>query len=981
MRDWRARRAVPAALGILGVLFLTAMAAGGGAVLGAVRGMIDSAPALDADSIAPKGYATMIYDRSGGLTDTLVMEGSNRDPAVYGELPQDLIDAFVTIEDARFWEHGGIDLKAIARAAAGVLTGNPRGGGSTITQQLIKNNVFEGGREASFGARLERKVKEQYLAVRLEQAMDKQTILLNYLNTVNLGNNTLGVKTAARRYFGKEVSELTLSECAVLAGITQNPARLNPISGRKANEEKRRVILKYMEEQGYISEAQREDALSDPVYDRIQTVDMAYRRESRVFGYYTDQVVEEAGRILTEELSYTENQAYNLLYGGGLEIYTAQDPELQAVVDGEIGNPENYPAARFSLDYRLSVRHEDGRVSHYSQEDIKKWNREEQGAFAGGLYGSRQEAEDDAARFKSWRLADGDQVMGETLNVTLQPQVSFVLMETDTGRVRALSGGRGEKSASLTLNRAAGTLRQPGSTFKILTAFAPALDVGQRTLADVYYDGPYRAGAKAFSNWYSGYTGFAGIRDGIVYSMNIVAVRCLMETVTPELGAVYGKSFGITSLTDQDVTPALVLGGISRGVTNLEMTAAFAAIGNGGLYEEPVFIERILDRDGRVMYEAPRRERRVIRETTAFLLTDAMRESMTGSRRFSVKSISATGARSAFPGMSQAGKSGTTTGNRDLWFVGYTPYYTAGVWAGNDENQPVTGGTSFHKDIWRRIMEQTHAGLEDPGFSVPSGITGAYVCRKSGKRPIPGVCTADPRGDAVYREYFSLGTEPEEFCDRHVQASVCAVTQMAAAAGCPETELRTFMAVPEGEGDSEDMEFTVPAPCTLHGERNEAEPEKEGQEGENLERKDLEREDLETEDLEREGLEKAPETETQRPKKEETSRDWMSEEMPSETQSGFRRHFQLPWARQRTPEASGDSEMSGESRRVEGSEPYKGSGRAESSGPQEGSARAESSEPLYDGSAQDGDSETFKEEPDRADVTLDARLPEQGKTE
>ena len=222
---------------------------------GIFKGIIDAAPEIDVASIEPSGYATMVYDSKGNLTETLVKSGSNRLEATYEELPQCLIDAFVAIEDSRFWSHHGVDLRSMIRAAVGILTNNPAGGGSTLTQQLIKNNIFAGGNEDSFGEKLERKLQEQYLALQLEKIMDKEIILKNYLNTINLGNNTLGVKSAAKRYFRKDVSDLTLSEATVIAGITQNPTKYNPLSekGQKNNEEKRRVILQYMYEQGKIS--------------------------------------------------------------------------------------------------------------------------------------------------------------------------------------------------------------------------------------------------------------------------------------------------------------------------------------------------------------------------------------------------------------------------------------------------------------------------------------------------------------------------------------------------------------------------------------------------------------------------------------------------------------------------------------------------------------------------------------------------------
>ena len=267
---------------------------------GVFKGIIDSAPEIDVASIEPSGFATMVYDSEGNLTETLVKSGANRLEATYDELPQDLIDAFVAIEDSRFWDHKGVDFRAIIRAAVGILTNDPAGGGSTLTQQLIKNNIFAGGNESSFGEKLERKLQEQYLAVQLEKVMDKKIIMKNYLNTINLGNNTLGVKAAAKRYFDKDVSDLTLSECTVIAGITQNPSKFNPLSekGRVNNEDKRRVILQYMYEQGYIDKSEQEEALADDVYSRIQNVDLVSKESDTPYSYFTDELTEQVMEAL-----------------------------------------------------------------------------------------------------------------------------------------------------------------------------------------------------------------------------------------------------------------------------------------------------------------------------------------------------------------------------------------------------------------------------------------------------------------------------------------------------------------------------------------------------------------------------------------------------------------------------------------------------------------------------------------------------------
>ena len=796
---------------------------------GIFKGIIDAAPEIDVASIEPSGYATMVYDSKGNLTETLVKSGSNHLEATYEELPQCLIDAFVAIEDSRFWSHHGVDLRSMIRAAVGILTNNPAGGGSTLTQQLIKNNIFAGGNEDSFGEKLERKLQEQYLALQLEKIMDKEIILKNYLNTINLGNNTLGVKSAAKRYFGKDVSDLTLSEATVIAGITQNPTKYNPLSekGQKNNEEKRRVILQYMYEQGKISKEDQEEALADDVYSRIQNVDLVTQESQNPYSYFTDELTEQVMTALQEKLGYTESQASNLLYAGGLSIYTTQDPDLQAIVDEEVNNPDNYDVVYYSVDYRLSIQHEDETVTNYSDETMKTYYRTDLGqASYDGLFKTKEEADEAIAAYKSAMTKEGDTVLGEVVYYILQPQVSFVLMDQHTGYVKAVNGGRGTKEISLSLNRATNTLRQPGSTFKVLTAFAPALDTCGATLSTVYYDAPYTVGQKTFRNWYAkkGYMGYSTIRDGIVYSMNIVAVRCMMETVTPQLGVEYARNFGITSLTETDYNAATALGGITKGVSNLELTGAYAAIANGGIYTKPVFFTKILDHNGKVLLENEPQTKRVLKDSTAFLLTDALAESMESSRMYASPGVSlnSTSVPANIPGMSNAGKSGTTTSNVDIWFVGYTPYYTAGIWSGCDDNQKISAigsSTSYHKRIWKQIMARAHEGLADTGFPVPDSIETASVCRKSGMLPNPGVCEADPRGSAVYTEYFAKGTVPTQVCDHHVAITVCGESGGLPTEFCPleSRHSRTVLVTPEGEsGGTDDSRYAMPGPCTVH---------------------------------------------------------------------------------------------------------------------------------------------------------------------
>lgn len=798
---------------------------GGAMGIGMIKGIIDNAPEVDVDSIVPLGYATTVYNSAGQVTDTLVMAGSNREEATYDELPKVLIDAFVSIEDSRFWKHRGIDTRAILRAISGVITGNSSsGGGSTITQQLIKNNVFNGGRERSFGEKVERKFQEMYLAVKLEKQMDKKLILTNYLNTINLGSNSLGVKVAARRYFGKDVSELTLSEATVIAGITKGPTKYNPITGQAANAERRKIILQYMYEQGYITKEQQEEALADDVYSRIQNVNTMAKEKNSPYSYFTDALISQVTQALINEMGYTETQAHNLLYSGGLSIYTTQDPNLQQIVDSEVNNPENYPDTKYSLEYRLTVTDSEKNTHNYSEKDINKYHSETLHDGFGGLYPTEDAAKADSEKYKSSILKDGDTIVGESVKTVLEPQVSFVLMDQKTGSVKAISGGRGEKTSSLSLNRATDTTRQPGSTFKVISSFAPALDTSGNTLATTYYDAEYTLGDKTFKNWYDkqGYMGWSSIRDGIVYSMNIVALKTLMETVTPRVGVQYATDFGISTLTDQDYNASLALGGLTKGVSNLELTGAFATIANQGVYTKPMFFTKIVDHNGKTILDntAPATHR-VIKDSTAFLLTDAMAASTQNNRKFASSGINvnSTSTRAHLDHMSVAGKSGTTSNNVDVWFVGFTPYYTAGVWAGCDENQTLSdnGGTSFHKDIWRKIMTKVSEGQQDIGFPVPDSVETAVVCRKSGKLPIPGVCDHDPRGDSTYTEYFAKGTVPTEVCDHHTTVTVCRDSGLLPTPNCP-TTTRVALIIPSGQSQTDDSQYAAPsATCNIHG--------------------------------------------------------------------------------------------------------------------------------------------------------------------
>lgn len=757
---------------------------------GVVKGIIDSAPDISEINVVPTGYSTFVYDQEGNELVKLVAQNSNRVPVSIDKVPKNLQNAFVAIEDERFYEHNGIDLQGIVRAGVnGVKNGfHFSEGASTITQQLIKNNVFtDWVNGESTIEKVKRKLQEQYLAVELSKVMSKEEVLENYLNTINLGQNTLGVQAASKRYFNKDVSELTISECAVIAAITQNPSKYNPISHPEYNAERREKVLNHMLEQGYITEQEYGTAINDKVYDRIQVVN-SDTEETKIYSYFVDELTEEVMKDLQEQLGYTSTQAYYALYSGGLKIYATQDPQIQKICDEEMSNTDNYPAGtKVSLSYELSVKTATGEIVNHSVQMLENYFKETEGSDFDLVFSDEETARSYVQKYKAAKVGAGDEIIGEKTTITPQPQCSFSIMDQSTGYVKALVGGRGTKEASLTLNRATNTVRQPGSTFKILAAYAPALDSAGMTLATVQDDTEfYYSNGRKVNNWYSsGYKGLCTLRYGIEQSLNIVAVKTITD-ITPQLGFNYLKNFGFTTLVERrenadggiesDVNQALALGGITDGVKNIELNAAYAAIANGGTYIKPVYYTKILDKDGKVLLENIPQTTQVVKPTTAYLLTDAMKDVVT----------KGTGGACAISGQQVAGKTGTTSSNKDVWFAGYTPYYTATVWAGYDNNLSLEGDEkSFHKKIWKSIMTRVHENLEEKDFEKPDGIVTATVCKKSGKLARSGLCDCDPRGSQVITEIFAEGTVPTEYCDTHVRANICTMSGAIAGENCP----------------------------------------------------------------------------------------------------------------------------------------------------------------------------------------------------
>ena len=766
-------------------LLITIGVMGIAAGIGGMRGVLDSAPEITVEDVVPQGYKSFIYDRDGNLLTQLYQPETNRIQKSIDEIPEVLQNAFIALEDERFWEHNGIDPKGIVRAFfVGITSGDFSEGASTITQQLLKLNVFGGGAESSMLLKFKRKFQEQYLALELEKTMSKEEILEAYLNTINLGASTYGVEAACQRYFGKSCSEVNASEAAVIAGIANSPTYFDPIYYPENNKERRDKTLRDMLEQGYLTQAEYDEAMADNVYERIAARAEEQGTSQEVFTYYEDAAIRQILQDLQDKLGYSSEQAVNKLYGGGLKVYLAQDNQMQAIVDEEYHDDSNFGYINtLGLTWRCSVLEEDGSTSNYDEMTMQYWNWNNGNSGFKLLYDNADQAWADINHYKEAMGITEENTIAESFDQPYALQSSFVLMDQKTGEVKAIAGGRNEKKESLSFSRETQSERQPGSCFKILACFLPGIDAAGMTLASSKMDAPYTTpSGYSPNNWYSGYWGLTTVRKAITQSMNVVTTKFLVEDVTPSLAIEYCKKLGITTLTDDDYVESLALGGLTYGVTNLEMTGAYAAIANSGVRVRPVFYTKVVDRDGNVLLDNTNPEgEQVIKETTAYLLTDAMRDVVTQGTGTSANT---------YDGMDIAGKTGTTNDSKDLWFVGYTPYLTAGIWLGYDHSYPMesTGlSETEHETLWAQIMRRINAecGFETASFTVPDNIGTRTVCSKSGKLVGTSVCTP-------VTEYFDLSALPSGYCNDHIGATVCSVCGGLANENSPSTNYQEY---------------------------------------------------------------------------------------------------------------------------------------------------------------------------------------------
>lgn len=803
---------------LLILIVITSFACAGG-LFGVYMSIIEDAPKLELVAIEPNVYTSIIYDANGQEIDRLHGD-ENREYATLEKIPEYMQNAIISIEDARFYSHNGIDIKGILRAVYSKLLRRQVEGASTITQQLIKNNVTKVIRNT-----YKSKIQEQYLAIKYEEELEKQLgskkaakdyILELYLNTVYFGHSYNGVQAAALGYLNKDVSELTLAECAVIAGITNNPSIYSPRTNPENNNKRQLKILGNMLEQGYITKAQYDEAVAEDVYSKISNYTQNIEDEGKtIHSFFVDGLFEQVSKDLQEQYNMSVAQANNVLYNGGLQIYATIDQDIQKIVDEAYLNEELFPNVSYGLDVTYTVSVENTSTGKQEHSEYKQFVKSKEAAEK---FVSEKRAEIQKS------LTSTERIIAEKPVYVVQPQSAMVIMDYHNGEVKALAGGRGEKTVNRGLNRAIDSARQPGSVFKVLASFAPGIDTGTLTPATVIDDVPIDLNGYKPKNWYSNppYRGLSTIRDGIRDSMNIVAVKAMVLTGIDKCYE-YLLKLGFTTLQN-DNHASTALGGLTNGITQLEVTAAYGAIANKGEYLRPMLYSKVLDHDGNVLLENKMEPKRVFKETSAFLLTDMMKDVIT----------SGTGTKAKFKNSSMpiAGKTGTTQESKDLTFVGYTPYYVAGIWLGYDRYDNIVQNMSnlnqsTHLELWRYIMEKVHEGLKVKSFEKPSGIVTANICMESGKLAVSGLCTADPRGNRTRTEYFAEGTQPKESCDVHKSYSYCSESKMPATEFCPKESLTTGVGIVRptpytGSASVGDTQYQISggATCNIHTAQN-----------------------------------------------------------------------------------------------------------------------------------------------------------------
>jgi len=757
-----------------------------GLVGGAVYAYIETAQPITDEQLIAKASSrtTLIYDSKGNIIQKLTgKDNMDCEPVTDKEVPQYLKDAIISIEDERFYQHPGVDIQGVINAGIGfvksIITGSSEGtrGGSTITQQVVKNITGNTTRS------IKRKVQEAYAAVLLEKKLEKWQILELYMNLGYWGNSCTGVQSASKKYFGKPVSELSLAQCALLAGITNNPGKYNPFTekGRENAKNRQEIILRKMLELGKISEEEYEQAINEDLQFAPKS---SSQQVGSVQSYFVDQVIVDVRNALMEEMNISATMANYMIYGGGLEIYTTMDPKIQADMDSVFMDDTYFPLVNETAKRQMEHPQAAMAIIDVHNGHVK--------ALYGG-YGKKEAS--------------------NTLN-----RASSSLMK-----------------------------RQPGSTAKPIAVYGPAIDLKLATAATVVDDkavymlgdrNPERAYPTNYNNRYDGLT---TIRNAIKNSVNVVAAVVWRDMLGADNSIEYLKKVGINREKEKYIS--LALGGWEQGINPLQLAAAYVPFANQGLYYEPTTFTIVKDSNGKVLLDRTNKKATIVySEETAFIMTELLKEVTKGRNSpYPYPGTSASTVNEQIIGMPVATKTGTTQSNIDKWLVGYTPYYAAAVWYGYDNSggEPIPVKTEemyqAHK-IWAAVMKKVHEDLPKKDFNpMPEDIVTKEICIYSGKIATD-LCRHDQRGNATIKEYFIKGTEPrdDDICTVHIQARVCTESKdtmgrsLLAGPYCPEEKVETkvfiqrdppYMPQTPKEKAPRDVAYELPAGeyCTVHG--------------------------------------------------------------------------------------------------------------------------------------------------------------------
>lgn len=671
---------------------------------------------FDIDSFSLDQTSVIYYkdNKTGEYVELQKLYGTeNRIWAAYSEIPRNIVFAAVAIEDKRFFEHNGVDWYRTAAASVNMFLGMRSDfGASTITQQLIKNVSQEDE------VTVRRKLTEIFRALEFEKKYSKEEILEWYLNTIYLGESAYGVKSAANVYFGKDLSQLSVAECASLIGITNNPSIYDPYISVEKNKKRQELILDQMLAQGYITQSEHDEAVAEElVFVRGSG---GGGTSSTVYSYFVDQVIRDVVADLVELTGYSSTIVNRMVTSGGYSIYATIDVDVQEALESVYTDISNIP---------------------------------------------------------------------ETVGTFQQLQSGMTIIDNASGDIVAMVGGVGEKEGSLTLNRATQSLRSPGSAIKPISVYAPALELGKITPATVYDDTPLSfEGGLWPKNYDNTYRGLMTINRAMELSTNTVAAKLVTE-MTPEVcfnfaqtkmglkHLVAAKEVGGNVFSDINVAP-MALGGLTNGVTIREITEAYAAFDNDGVYRKARTYTEVRDSDGKVILENSRDSNVAMKPLTAYYITEMLENVVQNG----------TGRGAALENMPVAGKTGTTTSDYDRWFCGYTPYYTASVWVGYDQQEEIQLADSSINPataLWKKVMEKVHKNLEYRDFDQPSSVVAASYCADSGLLATPW-CQQDIRGSRVITGKLALEDVPTNYCSIHVSETICDVSGQLATSNCSE---------------------------------------------------------------------------------------------------------------------------------------------------------------------------------------------------